>query len=344
MRTLRTDAAITIVLLAMPQFLGCPADDATPALSEGETGAGDEGGETGGVGPSVDLKTVDASSCVTHPDSLFAEFELTIDGQYLNVTAPAAHVLCPIIRDRPNEDEPWEVRVVALDSSGSEDVSCMAVARDLQGNIVGQSPEGSTTGSSSASQTLALEVPQSEPFAYHYLDCMIPGEDPAGGHSGLASFLVAETKTFESVNQKSYPGMLGNSTNFFPIIEPDLTTVDHLGFAELYVPEENGLSFVSLPIVRDSPDEMVEGIRVHYYGEPDNNSPNGLNGGMICTFTAFDDAGLDVSFAVGDQALGGPFGTIDIVVPPMFVSDGPHFVSCTIVPPIAIVAYDVDEP
>lgn len=319
---------LTVLLGCCAQLLAlaCGPGEAEPALSEGETGAGDDGGDR----VPVDLKTIDASSCVTHPDSL-AQFELTLDGQFYNVTGEVGRVLCPLIRDRPSGDDAWTVQVTVRDMHASADVSCVAIARDLEGEIVAESAPVSTVGSGGA-QTVTLEVPNSEASAYHYVDCSVPGEDMPGHQSGLASFTLSEVRFAEPINSKSHPGLLAQ---FNDVLLAAPVVFDELGFAELYVPDAEGLSIISLPLVRDNPDELPEHVRVHYF----------MDGGiLICSLGIYDDAGVELDVPAGDAALDEPFGTIEIPVPAMPISDGPHVLQCIATGPVAILAYELDEP
>jgi hypothetical protein len=80
---------------------------------------------------------------------------------------------------------------------------------------------------------------------------------------------------------------------------------------------------------------MLEHVRIHYFED---------GGYLYCSVRTFDDAGVEIDLFTGDFSSADSFGTIDLPVPQMLSSDGPHAVGCLASGPIAILAYDVDEP
>lgn len=312
-------------------LLGCAPDTAT-AYSEGETGAGDETGTEDS--PAYDIKTTDATNCVQASTSSLTDFQITENGQIANISLIPGRVLCPIIRDRPNSAKPWEARMAAIDLNVDDDIACTAIARDLDGTVVAQSATKTTSGT--GVQTLQLAVPSTEPYAYHYVECVVPGADSASGQpSMLASLVSLEEKTLELSNGKSHPGILAQYINL-ELLGPT-PVIDAGGLAEVYIPEGEGLSLVYLPLLRDNPDENPERVRIHYYKDAE-------DAGFICTFSTHSDSGVMFDLFAGDLSFGGPFGTIEIPIPAAPISNGPHAVICLAAGPAAILAYDLDEP
>ena len=333
MRSAQPIVGTLVALVLVAPMLACPGDDIGPhpGLSEGESDAGDE---TGGPGdPGEDLKTVDASNCVLHPSSLLAEVELQLSGEVLASTALRARVLCPLVRDSPSGAQPWRVDVTVIDNNTQSDMSCMALARDLSGEVVSQSEIESTSGSAGA-QLLSLLVPESEAFAYHYVDCSLPGIDSGGGmRSGVASFVTHESKVIEQENVKLYPGIQATYNPASPLGPAPL--IDELGYGELYFPDEGGLSSVFLPVIRDNPEATAAQVRIHYYKEE--------GAFLSCVLTSFYDTGI-MGPSNSAQALEGPFGTIQIPFPLLPITDGPYEVICLTTGAAAILAYDLAEP
>jgi hypothetical protein len=132
-----------------------------------------------------DAKTFPGSTCQASGSSQNLYYSSSL---LANRTASTQSAVCPIVRD--NVTQPWQRLAVRVrDRHDTQNVTCMAYSRDLDGTTVwsqGQSAAGE------GFQTLTFNIPTESDWGTYTLVCQLPPMQDVNQPSYIATYLIQE--------------------------------------------------------------------------------------------------------------------------------------------------------